>query len=313
MAHKHCNHDHKHGHHHHIDPRELTGKKLIWAVAVNIGLTFVQIIAGILSGSLALIADALHNFSDAASLFIALIAFRIAGKPADHKRTFGYKRVETIAALVNLTALILLGLYLMTEAIMRWFSPQPVEGWTVVIVAGIALVIDAGTAFLMHKDSKTSLNIRAAYLHNLADALSSVAVIICGILIIVFQWYWIDAAMTLAISAYVMLLAAREFPPVINILMNGAPDHISIADVEDVIKSVDGVKGIHHVHLWRLDESRNATEAHVVLSDISNRDAVRGRIKSALKQQLGLDHVSLECEAEECGIPCADIQSHKHG
>ena len=161
-------HGHSHG-----DPSEIGEKRLWWAVAANILLTLAQIIGGIVSGSLSLIADALHNFSDAASLLIALVAIRIGRKPPDQFKTFGYKRAETIAALINLTTLIIIGLYLCYEAIMRFITPEPIAGWTIVIVAAIALVVDIFTALLTYSQSKTSMNIKAAFLHNLTDRKST--------------------------------------------------------------------------------------------------------------------------------------------
>lgn len=141
-------------HHHHGDPSEIGERRLWWAVLANMLLTVAQIIGGIISGSLSLVADALHNFSDAASLLIALVAIRIGRKPPDQFKTFGYKRAETIAALINLTTLIIIGLYLCYEAVMRFIMPEEIAGWTVVIVAGIALVVDVFTAALTYSQSK---------------------------------------------------------------------------------------------------------------------------------------------------------------
>ena len=159
-------------------------KALFWAIVINIILTVVQVIGGLASGSLSLLADALHNFSDAAALLIALIARKWAEKPADENRTFGYKRAELIGAMINLTTLILIGIYLLFEAVMRVFEPEPITGWIVVIIACVALVVDVITAAMTYAMSKDSLNIRAAFIHNIADALSSVAVIIAGTFII---------------------------------------------------------------------------------------------------------------------------------
>jgi len=179
-------------------------QRLIWALLVNVILTFVQIAGGVISGSLALIADALHNFSDAVSLLIALIARKWAEKPADENRTFGYKRAELIGAMINLTTLILIGFYLLFEAVLRSFEPEPIAGWIVVIIASVALVVDVITAALTYVLAKDSLNIRAAFLHNIADALSSVAVIIAGTLIILYEWYIVDTISTFLIAGYVL-------------------------------------------------------------------------------------------------------------
>ncbi len=263
-------------------------------------LTIAQVVGGIISGSLSLIADALHNFSDAASLLIALIAVRIGRKPPDKFKSFGYKRAETVAALVNLTTLILIGLYLVIEALKRFYSPEEVEGWTVVYVAGLALVVDIFTAVLTYSDSKNSMNIRAAFLHNVTDALASVGVILAGTLILLYQWIWVDAAMTILIAGYVLWLSIREMPKVIHLLMEGTPAGIEINDVIAAMQDVEGVADVHHVHIWQLDEQRNALEAHVMLSNLIRIDDIKAAIKSMLKERFEIQHSTLEFENNHC-------------
>ena len=294
-----------HAHHHHHakqgdDSSEVTERRLWWAVAANMLLTVAQVVGGVLSGSLSLIADALHNFSDAASLLIALVAIRIGRKPADDLRSFGYKRAETIAALINLTSLILIGLYLILEACKRFLSPEPVEGWTVVVVAGIALLVDVITALLTYAGSKHSMNIKAAFLHNVSDALASVGVILTGTLIIWYGWIWTDAAMTLIISGYVLWQSFLEMPKVIHLLMEGTPEGIEIQDVAKAMEEVEGVKGIHHVHVWQLDETRRALEAHVVLEDREKMDEVKVMLKEVLASTFQITHSTLEFEDNHC-------------
>lgn len=300
----HHGHDHS-GHNHHHNVSDMTDKKLSIAVAINVGLTGAQIAGGIFSGSLALIADALHNFSDAASLLVAVIARRIAKRKPDSKRTYGYRRTETIAALINLTSLILIGFWLGTEAIIRFIEPQPVEGWTVIIVAGIALIVDAGTALLTWKESKTSQNIRAAFLHNIADALSSVGVIIGGALILLYGWTIIDPIITLVISAYVMLQAVKEFPAVLNLLLDGAPESISAEALVHDMKQLTGIKGVHHVHVRRLDEQRNALEAHIVIDDLKYMEEVKTSLKAFLVNRYDIAHATLEFETVDCEGNCS--------
>lgn len=301
------NHGHDHsGHSHdHHSARDMTDKKLSVAVAINIGLTGAQIAGGIFSGSLALIADALHNFSDAASLLLAVIARRIAKRKPDSKRTYGYQRTETIAALINLTSLILIGFWLGTEAIIRFIEPQPVEGWTVIIVAGIALVIDAATALLTWKESKTSQNIRAAFLHNIADALSSVGVIIGGALILVYGWTIVDPIITLVISGYVMLQAVKEFPAVLNLLLDGAPESLNPEALVHDMKQLTGIKGVHHVHVRRLDEQRNALEAHIVIDDLKYMEEIKTSLKAFLANRYDIAHSTLEFETVDCKSNCS--------
>ncbi len=289
-----------HHHHHHGDPSEMGERRLWWAVFANIILTFVQVIGGIISGSLSLIADALHNFSDAASLLIALVAIRIGRKPPDQFKTFGYKRAETIAALINLTTLIIIGFYLCYEAIGRFIDPQEIAGWTVIIVAGAALVVDLFTAALTYSQSKNSMNIRAAFLHNLTDALASVGVIITGTLILLYGWVWTDAAMTLVISGYVLWQGFTEIPKVIHLLMDGTPEGIDVQNVIAEMEKEKGVGNIHHVHIWQLDEHRNALEAHVVLKADADMDDLKKRLKQVLHDQFDIEHSTLEFENTPC-------------
>ena len=301
MSHKHS---HNHAHHHH-DVDSMGDRRLGFAIAINMLLTLVQVIGGIVSGSLSLIADALHNFSDASSLLIAYAARKIGRQPADQFKTFGYKRAEVIATLINLVILVIVGLYLVYEAVWRIFDPQIIIGWTVIIVAGIALVIDLATAFLTYTMSKDSMNIRAAFIHNVSDALSSVGVIIAGTLIVLYQWYWTDTLFTFVIAGYVLYQAALLLPETIHILMEGAPEDISIDEVIRVMESVDGVSNVHHVHLWRLDEHRNAMESHVVINDFNETENIKQILKSEIEKKFSISHSTLEFEMDHCGDNCA--------
>ncbi len=295
-------HEHKHEH---LDVESLGDRRLIIAIAFNMLLTVAQVIGGIVSGSLALIADALHNFSDAASLLIAWVARRIGRQPEDHFKTFGYKRAEVIAALINLVTLVLVGLYLIYEAIWRLFDPQVIEGWTVIIVASVALVIDVFTAILTYTMSKRSMNIRAAFLHNVSDALASLGVIVAGTMILLYGWYWADTLLTLIIAGYVLYQAATLLPKTIHILMEGAPENISIEEVIKLIEHVKGVSNVHHVHLWQLDEHKNALEAHVVIDDFGQTEQIKRALKSELEATLSIVHSTLEFEIDPCSGRCS--------
>ncbi|MGB1800885.1 MAG: cation diffusion facilitator family transporter [Gammaproteobacteria bacterium] len=261
-------------------------RRLILALFVNLVLTVVQVIGGIISGSLALVADALHNFSDAAALLITLIARKWSEKPADENRTFGYKRAELIGAMINLTTLILIGVYLLFEAIMRVFEPEPIAGWIVVIIACVALVVDVITALLTYAMSKDSLNIRAAFLHNVADALSSVAVIIAGTLIIFYEWYIVDTICTFLIAGYVLFHGYIEIQSVIRILMQSVPADIDINEVTKRLEKIENIKEVHHLHVWELNEHERSLEAHVVITESGHQDAeiIKGQIKDILNE-----------------------------
>ncbi|GMR15990.1 MAG: cation diffusion facilitator family transporter [Gammaproteobacteria bacterium] len=287
-------------HHNHQQAEELGDSRLIIAIVINMLLTLAQVIGGIVSGSLSLIADALHNFSDAASLLIAWVARKIGRQPADHYKTFGYKRAEVIATLINLVSLVIIGIYLIYEAIWRIFDPQIIEGWTVVIVASVALVIDIATAILTFTMSKNSMNIKAAFLHNVSDALASVGVIIAGTLILLYQWYWSDTLLTLMIAAYVLYQASTMLPKTIHILMEGTPDNIAIADVISKMENITDVSNVHHVHIWQLDEHRNALEAHVVITDFQKTEHIKSQLKTVLSQKFSIEHSTLEFETCHC-------------
>lgn len=305
-------HDHRHGHdHHHHHPDLDSGdKRVAAAVGVNIGLTIVQIVAGILSGSLALVADAIHNLSDALTLVIAFFARRVGKRPADARMTFGYGRAEVVAALVNYTTLIVIAIYLAAEGIERLFNPQQVEGWIVVIVAGGALVIDTVTALLVHRLSKDSSNMRAAFLHNVADALGSVAVIIGGTLILLYDWRLVDPIVTLLISGYILWHSWLGIVPVIRVLMLGTPEGTDLDDVLTALQAVDGVNSVHHVHVWYMQESQAALEAHVVLDGTRSEIAVKQAVKTLLQRRFGIVHSVLELEAPD--EICTDQQVIGH-
>lgn len=298
--HQHAHDQQHHQHHHHHDVESMGDRRLGFAIAINILLTVAQVIGGVISGSLSLIADALHNFSDASSLLIAYAARKIGRQPADQFRTFGYKRAEVIAALINLVILVIVGLYLVYEAIWRVFDPQIITGWTVVIVASIALVIDIATAILTYTMSKDSVNIRAAFIHNVSDALSSIGVIIAGSLILLYQWYWTDTLITFLIAGYVLYQAALLLPKTIHILMEGAPENISLDTVIQEMERVQGVSNVHHVHLWQLDEHRNALEAHVVINDFNETENIKQLLKSEIEKTFSITHSTLEFEVVHC-------------
>ncbi|MCC0036159.1 MAG: cation transporter [Hoeflea sp.] len=297
-----------HHHHHHMDAGE-GDSRVAWAVVVNLALTVAQIIGGIVSGSLAMIADAIHNFSDAMSLIIAFFARKIARRPADGKMTFGYGRAEVVAALINYTTLIVIGFYLIYEAIMRFIEPSGVDGWLVVIIAGVALAVDVVTALLTFSLSKESVNIRAAFVHNVADALGSLAVIFAGTLIILYDWQIIDPIVTLAIAGYILWLSFGEIGNVIRILMLGAPPEVRAANVVTSIEAVQGVASVHHLHLWQMQEHEAALDAHLVIEAgrWSDADAIKQAVKDALKQEFGIGHTTLELECARHACVGAEV------
>lgn len=293
-------HGHRHGHHHghvHLDPGS-GDRRVSTAIWANALLTVAQIVGGLLSGSLALIADALHNLSDMVALVIAFVARKIARRPADEAMTFGYGRVEIVAALINYTTLILIGLFLVYEGVMRLIDPPEVAGWIVVVVAGVALLVDALTAALTWSMQKESVNIRALFLHNLSDALASVAVIVGGALILLYDWRFVDPLVTIGIALYILYLAAREISGPVRTLMLGSPVDIDNLAVIAAVREVPGVAGLHHVHFWQMQEHEAALDTHVVLTDAGwkHQEAVKAEIKKVLRDRFGIGHSTLEFE-----------------
>lgn len=293
-------------HHHHLDPSS-GDKRVFGAVVINLLLTFAQIIGGIFSGSLALIADAIHNLSDAIALIIAFTARKITRKAVSADMTFGYGRAEVVAALVNYTTLIVIGLYLIYESIFRFFDPQDVDGWLVVVIAGIALVIDIATALLTFRMLKDSVNIRAAFLHNLADALGSVGVIVAGSLIIWYDWRLIDPTISLLIAGYILWQAFSEIGDSIRILMLGAPKDLDTLEIIRRINSMQEVDNVHHVHCWQMQEHQAALEAHIVVSEEhwEQADKIKANIKRMLNSAFQIEHTTLEleCMKNQCLEP----------
>lgn len=282
---------HDHNHHHAGDG------KLGFAVFINILLTVVQIIGGLLSGSLSLIADALHNLSDAGAILIAIFARRIGNKSANKTMTYGYKRAEIIGALINSTSLIIVGIYLIFEAIGKYFQPTSIDGWIVFWVAGIALVVDIATALITYSaGAKDNMNIKAAFIHNISDALASLVVIIAGILIINFQLYIFDLIATIGISIYVIFHGLILLKKCIMIIMQAVPESVNIENLQAVLEEIDGVTSVKHIHVWQLDDKKIYLEAHMKLST-DDHERVKEESRKIIKDQFGISHSTLETKS----------------
>lgn len=318
MAHDHGHdddHGHDHGHgrggEHHGHSHGIEGKgdwQVAAAVLTNLTLTAAQIVGGVIAGSVALIADAMHNLSDALALVIAFAARRIARRPATPAMSFGYARAEVVAALVNYTTLIVICIWLGYAAIERMVDPPPVEGGIVVGLATVALVINGLTALLTYRLSKESMNIRAAFLHNLSDAGTSLAVIISGLLVMRYDWRLADPLITLLISLWILWHCFQEIGPVIRILMLAAPSEVEAAKVRRAIEAEEGIEGVHHLHLWQMDEARNSMEAHIVLAEgVEFGEALR-RVKLKVEREFGIRHTTFEVETRASGCAGPDCQ-----
>ena len=264
---------HNHAHSH-VDDNQ-SNKQLFIAILINVLLSVVQIIGGMFSGSLSLIADALHNLSDAGAIFIALVARKIGAKPASSTHHFGYKRAEILATLFNSSTLIVIGVYLIFEAIANYINPQPINGWVVVWVAAIALIVDIATALLTYKaGANHNMNIRAAFIHNVSDAMASIVVMIAGTLIILFDWYIVDLIATVLISIYVIYHGVLLLKESCKILMQTAPSNLDTDALTRAIKKEFNIESVVSIKVWLLDDTQShcelviSTKTRVKLTDV---------------------------------------------
>ena len=290
----------EHCHHHHHEVSHKTVKYLLLSFIINIVLSIVEIIGGIVSGSMALIGDALHNTSDAFSILIAVIAFKIGYKKADNKYTFGFKRAEIIGGYTNLILLFVAGVYLAVEGIERLINPQTINGSIIIWVSVVALVIDGITAKLSHHGAGHNTNMRMVFLHNLADAFGSVGVIISGLFVLYFDIYWIDGVVALIIAAYMIYQSVLTFPKVVNILMNAVPDNIDIEEVKEQILSIPGVCDVHHLHIWSVNEHDISLECHIVTQE---KDIIY-KVTDMLKEKFSIEHCNIQIEHNPCCKKC---------
>ncbi|MGV8092662.1 MAG: cation diffusion facilitator family transporter [Mangrovibacterium sp.] len=291
-------HEHKsnHGHDcHHAD--ELRGKKLLWVTLLNLSITFIQIVGGLISNSLSLLSDAIHNLGDSTAVFIAFLAGKISRKKPDERYTFGYRRVEILAALFNALVLISICIFLFYEAYKRFVSPEPVKGGLMLAVAIFGLLANLVSVFILNKDKKHNLNVKAAYLHLLGDTLSSVAVIAGGIAIWLFQAFWLDPLITVLVGIYIIWHTWGIVKQTIDILMQSTPEGTDLNDIKRNVEALSGVKSIHHVHVWKLDDTQTHLEAHLDLKDNRNMIemmTIREKTEHLLKEKFGIGHVTLQ-------------------
>ena len=276
--------------------------RLFITMALNLVIAVAEVIGGLISGSLSLLSDALHNFSDAISIVISYIAIRLGRKPKSAKYTFGLKRAEILAAVINAATMIIICVYLFKEAYERFVSPRAISAGTMIIVAAVGLIANIIGTLLLKKGARQNINIRSAYLHLLGDAVSSVAVILGGIGIYFFRVYWIDPVLTLLISIYILKESVAIVKEVLDILMMGTPEHISIADIQKHIEDLPCINNIHHVHIWRLNEKEIHFEAHVDVEDmpVSETDRLCNIIEEKLKRHHDITHVTLQFETGKC-------------
>jgi cobalt-zinc-cadmium efflux system protein len=295
MAHHHHHHGHAHG-------TEAGEGRLILSILLNLLITIVEVIGGLLSGSLALLSDALHNLSDTTSLGVSWATLRISKRPADINRTFGYRRAQIIGAFINLVTLVVIALFLVSEAAERYLDPQPIDGAIMLSVALVGLAANLLTAVLLYRQSKHSLNIRSAFIHIVSDAVSSVGVVFGGLLIILYELYIVDIFLTILISIYILYQSFHLLRQTARILMQSVPEGIQLANVNKEVRSIEGVLDIHHVHIWQLDEANMNMEAHIVIdpNNLSEMPRIKQDVKQRLRNEFGINHSTLEFEFGDC-------------
>ncbi|HOQ80082.1 MAG TPA: cation diffusion facilitator family transporter [Candidatus Cloacimonadota bacterium] len=299
--HDHDHNHHDHHHHHHIDPEAISPSQFRFVALLNFVITLAEFIGGFLSGSLALVSDAVHNLSDTISIVLSYLAYKISKKTNDHKRTFGYKRAEVIAAFINSTSLIIISVYLLYEAGKRLYNPEEIKGWLMLIVATIGLISNLISMLLLHKSSKHNMNIKSAYLHILGDTISSVGVILGGIAIILWKIYWIDPLVTALIAIYIAKESIGIIKTTSNIIMQGAPN-VFLPDIQEDITKIPDVENVHHVHAWMINENTFHFEAHIEVKDkmVSELNPIYDEIRSILTEKYNFNHITIQFECRLC-------------
>jgi len=275
-------------------------KNLIIAIILNAIIVVVEVIGGLLSNSLALISDALHNLGDLLALILSFTANYLSVKSANSRMSFGFLRTEIIVAFINSSILLLIGAYIIYEGIIRIGNPEPVAGGLIIIIASIGFAANAFSSYLLHKDSKHNLNVRSSYLHLFYDAVHSLVIVLVGVLIYFFNWMILDSISSLVIGIFIVKSAWNVVSEATNILNEGVPKEINPDDVEKAILQIENVKSVHHVHIWKLASNFIALSAHAVVEDcmISKGYLIISEIERVLLEKFGINHPTIQLEAE---------------
>ena len=293
-------HDHAHTVHTH-STSTLSGRKIFWVTMLNAIITITEVVGGLLSGSLALLSDAIHNLSDTAAIVISYIANKIAQKPNTPRKTFGYKRAEVLAAFINATALMAISAFLIVEAFHRWQDPQIINGTLMIVVAFIGLSANLLSVLLLERDSHHNLNIKSSYLHLLGDTISSVGVVVGGIAISIWGVTWVDPLVTLLISLYIVKETWQIIRKTVDILMQSSAD-LDYSKMKSDIEALDHVRNLHHIHSWMINEDTIYFEAHLELDNMELCDAqiIYEQIEHLLQAKYHISHVTLQAEVDKC-------------
>lgn len=298
QSHPHDDHDHPHHDHshHHDHTRGASQRTLVIVLLLTFGYMIAEAVGGYFANSLALLSDAGHMLTDVAAIALSLVAVRFGARPATPSKTYGFYRLEILAALANGVTLIVLSLWICLEAWQRLHAPEAVRGWAMVWISTGGLVINIISAVLLSRDHKESLNVRGAYLHVLGDLLGSAAAILAGLLILWRGWNWADAIFSVIISLLIIFNAWRLVADSVNVLLEGTPSHINLAAVAEAIQSVTGVRQVHDLHIWTITSGRYAVTAHVVVHDASESYRVLRELRALLAARFDLNHSTIQIE-----------------
>jgi cobalt-zinc-cadmium efflux system protein len=286
-------HDHRH---HHASRRQLA-----FVLGLTCAFLVVEVVAGVLTGSLALIADAGHMMTDVAGLILALAAMKFAERRPSPRRTYGYHRVEILAALTNAVVLAAVAGYILAEAWQRFRAPQPVASVTVLAVAAVGLLVNLAGALLLHRGSRSSLNVRGAYNEVVADALSSVGVILGAAVITATGWLWVDPLVAVAIALFVVPRTWALLREAIHVLLEGTPREVDLEALRAAMESVPGVKAVHDLHVWTLTSGVHALSAHAILHEGAAHGTVLVGLLTKVTGSFSIQHVTVQLEERCCG------------
>lgn len=295
-SHSHGAHDHGHGH---GESRSKNQRRLAWTFVLVVVYMFAEIIGGWLANSLALMADAGHMLSDAASLAMSLFALWIANKPRTDERTFGYYRAEILAALVNGATLVAMSIYIFYEAFQRFGEPPQVQGPLMMGVAIGGLFINLAGLWILHGGKSDSLNVRGAWLHVLGDTLGSVGAIVAGALIWTVGWNWVDPVASIIIAVLILYSSWELLRETVAVLMESAPGHIDVDEVRGAIVECDGVEEVHDLHVWSITSGMVSLSAHVVVDDVVAYSACLKEIRQMLDDEYGIGHTTIQIEPSD--------------
>lgn len=285
--------------HVHIHKHQVEGKNLFLSIILNVVITVAQIVGGILSNSLALISDALHNFSDVLSLVFSYVAHKLSRRKASLDQTFGYKRAELLAAFVNAATLIIVAFILIYGAIERLINPHEIESNLVIWLALLGIVVNGLSVLLLKKDADHNLNMKSAYLHLLTDMMASVAVLVGGLLMKFYGWFWVDSVMTILIAIYLIVVGFDLIIKSTKMLMLFTPNDIDIKAIVREVHKIEGVNKLHHIHVWHLNEEELHLEAHLDCSEdikMSEFNDLLFKVEEVLFHQFGINHINIQPE-----------------